>query len=76
MDGRQRCIFIKLTSMLHCEHIMLLRAGTSQVRTSRGESISVDIAISTILKRCRQDRSNFRANDFRANAGYGFESES
>ncbi|KAJ8891095.1 hypothetical protein PR048_010605 [Dryococelus australis] len=34
MYGRQRCIVIKLTSMLHCERIMRLTAGTSQIRTS------------------------------------------
>ncbi|KAJ8889740.1 hypothetical protein PR048_009241 [Dryococelus australis] len=45
MDGRQRCIFIKLTSMLHCEHIIRLTAGTAQIRTSTSESINVDIDI-------------------------------
>ncbi|KAJ8880653.1 hypothetical protein PR048_017123 [Dryococelus australis] len=35
MDGRQRCAFIKLTSMLHCERIMRLvhRRSLAEVRT-------------------------------------------
>ncbi|KAJ8877306.1 hypothetical protein PR048_021760 [Dryococelus australis] len=45
MDGRQRCIFIKMTSMLHCERILRLTAGTSQIRTSTGESINAGIDI-------------------------------
>ncbi|KAJ8880337.1 hypothetical protein PR048_016804 [Dryococelus australis] len=45
IDGRQRCIFIKLISMVHYERIMRLAAGTPHIRMSTGGSISVNIDI-------------------------------
>ncbi|KAJ8870189.1 hypothetical protein PR048_029205 [Dryococelus australis] len=46
-DGRSPTIH-QLTSMQHCERIMRLTAGTSQIRTSTGESINVDIDLKTV----------------------------